>query len=67
MLFNCVPNEIRNLTKIGVEEFKEHLDRFLSSLPDEPKIGGSMPFNAEKSNQVNRGKWGSVDPLGDEL
>ena len=71
MLFNCLPKEIRNLTKICVEEFKEHLDRFLSSLPDEPKIGGSMPLNAEKSNsiihQVNRGKWGSVDPLGDEL
>ena len=71
MLFNCLPKEIRNLTKIGVVEFKECLDRFLTSLPDEPKIGGAMPLNAEKSNsiihQVTRGRWGSVDPTGDEL
>ena len=61
----------RNLTKIGVVEFKDCLDRFLASLPDEPKIGGAMPLNAEKSNsiihQVTRGRWGSVDPTGDEL
>ena len=71
MLFNCLPKEIRNLTKIGVEEFKESLDRFLSSLPDEPKIGAAMPFNAQKSNsimyQVIRGQWGCVDPTSDEL
>ena len=70
MLFNCLPKEIRNLTKIGVEDFKEHLDHFLSSLPDEPKIGGAMPLNAEKSNsiihQVARGQWGGVDPPCDE-
>ena len=63
--------EIRNLTKVGVQEFKEHLDCFLSSLPDEPKIGGAMPLNAEKSNsiihQVTRGQWGCVDPTSDEL
>ena len=52
MLFNCLPKEIRNLTKIGVVEFKECLDRFLTSLPDEPKIGGAMPLNAEKSNSI---------------
>ena len=70
MLFNCLPKEIRNLTKVGVQEFKEHLDCFLSSLPDEPKIGGAIPLNAEKSNsiiyQVSRGEWGGVAPPGDE-
>ena len=44
----------RNLTKIGVVEFKDCLDRFLASLPDEPKIGGAMPLNAEKSNSTKR-------------
>ena len=70
MLFNCLPKEIRNLTNVGVQEFKEVLNCFLSSLPDEPKIGGAMPLNAEKLNsiihQVSRGEWGGVDPLGDE-
>ena len=55
---------------VGVEEFKEKLDLFLSSLPDEPKIGGAIPLNSEKSNsiihQVSRGEWGGVDPPGDE-
>ena len=59
-LFNCLPKSIRNLRGIGVEEFKEQLDLFLSSVPDEPKISGAMPLNCEKSNrllhQVERGE-----------
>ena len=59
-LFNCLPKSIRNLRKIGVEEFKEQLDQFLSTVPDEPKIGGAMPLNYQKSNsllhQVARGE-----------
>ena len=65
-LFNCLPKSIRNLRGIGVEEFKENLDLFLMTVPDEPKIGGAMPLNCEKSNsvihQVARGEWKSVDP-----
>ena len=56
------------MKRIGVEEFKEQLDQFLSTVPDEPKIGGAMPLNYEKSNsvihQVERGEWKSVDPAG---
>ena len=59
-LFNCLPKSIRNLRRIGVEEFKEQLDQFLSTVPDEPKIGGAMPLNYQKSNsllhQVARGE-----------
>ena len=70
-LFNCLPKSIRNLKRIGVEEFKEQLDQFLSTVPDEPKIGGAMPLNCEKSNsvihQVARGEWKNVDPAGDKL
>jgi hypothetical protein len=59
-LFNCLPKSIRNLRGIGVEEFKEQLDLFLSTVPDEPKISGAMPLNCEKSNsllhQVARGE-----------
>ena len=70
MLFNCLPKEIRNLKNVGVQEFKEVLDCFLSSLPDEPKIGGANPLNSEKSNsiihQVSRGEWGGLESPGDE-
>ena len=67
-LFNCLPKSIRNLKRIGFEEFKEKLDLFLSTVPDEPKIGGAMPLNCEKSNsvihQVERGEWKKFDPAG---
>ena len=42
-LFNSLPKEIRNLTKIPVEDFKEHLDNYLSQVPDEPKVSGLIP------------------------
>ena len=65
MLFNCLPKEIRNLKNVGVEEFKEHLDLLLSTVPDEPKLGGAMPLNCEKSNsiihQIRRGSWKTSD------
>ena len=56
------------MKRIGFEEFKEKLDLFLSTVPDEPKIGGAMPLNCEKSNsvihQVERGEWKKFDPAG---
>ena len=42
-LFNCLPKLIRNMKRIGVEEFKEQLDQFLSTVLDEPKISRAMP------------------------
>lgn len=35
-LFKCLPKEIRNCTKCDVPVFKQLLDSFLSSIPDEP-------------------------------
>ena len=44
------------------------MDHFLLTVLDEPKIGGAMPLNSEKSNsvihQVERGECKSVDPAG---
>ena len=42
-LFNSLPSLIRNLTKVNTEEFKSKLDEFLSTLPDNPKIGDLVP------------------------
>ena len=42
-LFNSLPRYIRNLKNKSKEEFKEKLDQFLASLPDQPKIGDLVP------------------------
>ena len=42
-LFNSLPQKIRNLTNIGIDEFKIKLDKYLEMLPDEPKIGEYIP------------------------
>ena len=42
-LFNMMPQHIRNMTKVGVEDFKDKLDIFLAHIPDQPKIGDLVP------------------------
>ena len=42
-LFNSLPMEIINLTKISVDDFKIKLDKYLEKLPDEPKVGVYIP------------------------
>ena len=39
-LFNVIPKHIRNITGCGVEKFKEKLDVYLRSIPDEPALPG---------------------------
>ena len=39
-LFNCLPAGLRNLFGVSVGSFKMKLDKFLSSLPDQPLIPG---------------------------
>ena len=51
-LFNAIPKYIRNITSCGVDEFKLKLDEYLSTIPDEPKIGGLMPRNSMQSNSI---------------
>ena len=41
-LFNCLPAYIRNTTKV-LEEFKMKLDKFLETMPDEPRMDGLTP------------------------
>ena len=42
-LFNCIPKRIRNMSKVSVDKFKEHLDKFLETVPDEPNVAGLTP------------------------
>ena len=39
-LFNLLPISIRNMKGTSVEQFKGALDTFLSTVPDQPTIGG---------------------------
>lgn len=39
-IFNSLPKDIRNTTKVTVEKFKNQLNIFLCKIPDQPNIPG---------------------------
>jgi len=51
-LFNCIPRQIRNLTGVTSDTFKNHLDEWLKKVPDLPKGGGYSV--AAESNGIQR-------------
>ena len=56
-LFNSIPKNLRNMAENNVDEFKEKLDLFLQSIPDEPKVEGYVPsacddLTAKPSNSI---------------
>ena len=53
LLFNTLPNKLRNMKKCTIDEFKEELDKHLETIPDEPKMDGMNPNASD-----NRGKLG---------
>ena len=55
-LFNCLPKKIRNI-KRDQDIFKVELDNFLSSIPDQPRVGSLVPeatcrITARQSNSL---------------
>ena len=46
-LFNSLPKRIRNMRKCTQEEFKLELDKYLQTLPDQPKIDGLTPWGQD--------------------
>ena len=56
-LFNSMPAKIRNLKNCSIDEFKSSLDKYLASIPDEPKLQGYIPtasdqFSVQPSNSL---------------
>lgn len=51
-LFNSLPQEVRNLKGCSVDKFKNALDRYLQSLPDEPLIPSMTKFKGCDTNSV---------------
>ena len=55
-LFNCLPKSLRNMETYQ-EDFKAELDKFLSKIPDQPRLGGLVPeatcrLTARQSNSL---------------
>ena len=51
-LFNCIPGTIRNLTGVTTDTFKGHLDKWLKTVPDQPRGGGYSERVAAESNSI---------------
>ena len=51
-LFNCIPGAIRNLTGVTTDTFKGHLDKWLKTVPDQPRGGGYSERVAAESKGV---------------
>ena len=51
-LFNTIPAKLRNITNVSTETFKNHLDKWLNTVPDLPKAGGYSKWVAAESNGV---------------
>ena len=51
-IFNSIPAKLRNITNVSTDTFKNHLDRWLKTIPDLPKAGGYSKWVAAESNGV---------------
>ena len=56
-LFNSLPSHIRNITNCTRIKFKRQLDRFLSTLPDEPLLPNYYPYRIERIQTVLKKWW----------
>ena len=41
-LFNCLPKKLRDM-RYNQDDFKSELDKYLSSVPDQPRLGTLIP------------------------
>ena len=51
-LFNILPEHIRNLTNVELSVFKEKLDKFLRTIPDQPQSPGYVGSRQAESNSL---------------
>ena len=51
-LFNKLPQAIRNLTNCSIHTFKTHLDIFLNSIPDQPRVPGYSYMCSAQTNSL---------------
>ena len=51
-MFNSIPANIRNLSGVTTDTFKYHLDKWLKTLPDLPRMGNYSRFVAAETNNI---------------
>ena len=51
-LFNCLPKYLKNIKGCKVDVFKRELDKFLMTVPDEPRIPNYEKFCRTESNSL---------------
>ena len=51
-LFNCVPKSLRNLTQCTKDKFKNKLDKYLRTVPDEPLVSGYTNLRRADTNSL---------------
>ena len=51
-LFNSLPRHVRDLSGCKVDTFKNALDRYLASVPDQPLIPGMTQYRQIESNSI---------------
>ena len=51
-LFNSLPRSLRNLKGCKVDKFKAELDKFLQTVPDQPRIRGYEKYARTESNSL---------------
>ena len=49
LLFNALPKHLRDLDEVDPEKFKNHLDKYLRTIPDQPKLPHYHPHAANNS------------------
>lgn len=52
LLFNLMPANIRNMKSCSVEKFKAALDKYLQTIPDQPRIPGLIRYCRNASNSL---------------
>ena len=51
-LFNVMPKRIRNLKDVSIHRFKNALDAYLKSVPDEPQVCGYTQYRRADTNSI---------------
>ena len=51
-LFNALPKHLRDMQNVPLEKFKRALDKYISSIPDEPQLPGYTACRRAISNSI---------------
>lgn len=52
-LFNCLPKSLRNASNCSTDSFKQKLDKWLETIPDEPQIPNYTGMRRRESNSIS--------------